>query len=944
MFEAARALEPVFQEQSKTFFWHGMLENYAVDEEAYLRELMVLAESNAAEQKATAETAADLIRLAPDQSPELLSQQFVLGQDIGKALENAGECLRKGCSYSFDMLAESAVTASDAARHFARYEEAILTAGPQSRWGKKTRPLSVSLKLSALHPRFDVSQQERVFADLYPILCDLVACARGQGVAITLDAEDMDRFELTLQLFEKVYYSPVAEGWNGLGVAIQAYSKRALPALCWLNKLAKEQGDEIPVRLVKGAYWDAEIKHAQQLGISSYPVFTRKEGTDTSYLACLRFLLSDYTKGGLFPQLATHNAHTVASVLVMSSSKDRRLELQRLHGMGDALYDSILKRFDYPVRIYAPVGGHEELPPYLVRRLLENGASTSFVHRLAGSETPVEVLTKDPVQELGTYPSLGNDLIPLPPLLYGSERTNAKGWNLAITADREKFVAGLRQWWGHEWQAGPIIGGKTFLGGCSEAVLSPNNGEPIGERFGLELENLESALEQALCGFVGWCDCPAAERADAVQGFADAIEAHRCELVALCSQETGLPIRSVIEDLRNTVDLCRYYASQSRSRFGHSVALPGPTGETNELYMEGRGVFLCVSPAGSPMSVFCGQIVAALLAGNTVLAESSGQSSLLAHRLVELMLAAGIPENAIHLLPGHRDFVGSTLVPDPRIAGVTFTGSAQVARRINRLLAEREGACAPLVAEIGGQNAMIADSSAVPEQVVRDALESAFSSAGQGCSALRVLFLPEDIADQTERLIAGALNDVCVGNSTRLSTDVGPMVDADAKSRFERYLEVLERDARLIGKSPMPVVDAAGHFVAPSAWEIKSLKYLKNECFGPILHVIRYRSDDLDGVINQINSLGNGLTLGIQSRSESTAAYIEKRVRAGNTYINRDQAAAVAGVQPCGGEGLSGADPKAGGPNYLLRFAAERTRTINTTAMGGNASLLSLGI
>jgi len=1056
MFDASRALEPAFQEQPASFFWQSLVANYAVDEESYLRKLIVLAQSDAAEQKSISETASDLIRKVREQddsihmidallqeysldtqegillmcltealmripdkytadalirdkmtdadwnrhvgrsdstlvnastwgllltgrvvkldqvlegSPStiwkrlvkrsgepvirralhqamaIMGRQFVLGRTIGEALDNAAGYRKKGYTYSFDMLGEAAITEADASRHFDEYQDAIAAVGQQEWDSKRSLPPSVSIKLSALHPRYEASQQSRVLDELYPSLCNLVGFARERGVSITLDAEEMDRLELSLTLFERVFRSPVAAGWSGLGLAVQAYSKRALPMLCWLNKLAREQGDEIPVRLVKGAYWDNEIKHAQQLGLEHYPVFTRKEGTDTSFLACLRFLLSDYTKGALYPQLASHNAHTVASVLAIAQHKTRRIELQRLHGMGDALYETVMQEHEIPVRIYAPVGGHKELLPYLVRRLLENGANTSFVHRLVDATTPVDSLVQDPVQELQKYRSLPNDRISPPPDLYGSERRNACGWNLNVAAHRDPLLAQLDDWLGHVWRAGGIISGETHFRGNAVKIVSPVNPlETVGEVHWVDSSQTQRALSLACRGFTGWSEWPVAERADCLLRFASLIELNTAELVALCCKETGKSIQDGIDEVRATVDVCRYYASQGRSRFGYVMAMPGPTGEINELYMEGRGVILCVSPVSSPLSVFSGQIAAALIAGNSVLAKPARQASLAAHRAVELMLDAGVPGDVVQLLPGDGAVIADSLVPDSRIAGIAFTGSAAVARLINRMLSERQGAMIPLIAEMGGQNVMIVDSSALPEQVVRDLLESAFSGAGQRCSSLRLLYLQQDVAEKIEGLLAGAMEQLTVGDPADLGTDTGPVIGAQSMAGLESHLESLANDARLIGRAPAPDNAQGGYFVVPSAWEIKSHKYLKNECFGPILHVIRYQADGLDEVLNDINSLGHGLTLGIHSRSESTAAYIERRVKVSNIYVNRDQSGAVAGVQPFGGYGPAGTGPKTGGPNYLLRFVTERTRTINTTALGGNASLLSLDI
>ncbi|TGN41330.1 bifunctional proline dehydrogenase/L-glutamate gamma-semialdehyde dehydrogenase PutA [Marinobacter confluentis] len=1056
MFDASRALEPAFQEQPISFFWQSILANYAVNEDSYLRKLITLAQSDAAEQKFATETATDLIhkvrerddgvhmidallqeysldteegillmcltealmripdkftadrlihekmtdadwdrhlgcsdstlvnastwgllltgrvirmdrrldgspsgiwrrlvrrsgepmiRRALNQAMTIMGRQFVLGESIFEALDHAESYRSKGYTYSFDMLGEAAMTEQDAARHLSDYRHAIAAVGQQAWDSTRLLPPSISIKLSALHPRYDAFHENRVLEELHPVVCELVGFAREEGVAITLDAEEMDRLELSLKLFEQVFRSPSAEDWSGLGLAVQAYSKRALPVICWLNKLAKEQGKEIPVRLVKGAYWDNEIKHAQQLGIANYPVFTRKESTDTSYLACLRFLLSDYTRGALYPQMASHNAHTVASVLAIARKKERPIELQRLHGMGDALYESVLKEHETPVRIYAPVGGYRELLPYLIRRLLENGANSSFVHRLVDAATPVDALVQDPVQELEKYPTLSNDRIPSPSALYGNERLNARGWNLRVADHRDPLLRELESWRRHRWSAGPLIMGEpSFKGEGRAAPSAADMSHKLGKVFSSDLSQTGKALQAAQKGLADWPGRPVAERVQCLLRYAELLEENTAELVSLCSQETGKSVRDAVDELREAVDLCRYYASQGKARFGHAMALPGPTGETNELYMEGRGIFLCISPQSSPLAVFSGQILAALMAGNPVLAKPAYHASLTGFRAAELMLEAGVPAGALQLLPGDGATIAKRLLPDPGIAGVAYTGSRAVARLINRALAEREGAMAPLIAEMGGQNAMIVDSSALPEQVVADVIKSAFTGAGQRSAALRLLYLQRDVAERIETLLAGAMSQLSLGDPGRLNTDIGPIADAGTRSGLVEHLEVLESGARLIGRAPLPEDADKSLFVAPTAWEIKSLKYLKNDCFGPILHVIRYDADRLDNVIEDINGLGWALTLGIHSRSESSAAYIEKRIKAGNTYVNRDQLGAVAGVQPFGGQGLTGTGPKSGGPNYLLRFAAERTRTINTTALGGNASLLSLGI
>lgn len=1056
MFNASKVLEPAFQEQPRSFFWQGITANYAVDETAYLHELIPLAQSDAAEYREVTDTATQLIQQVREQddsvhmvdallqeysldtqegillmclaealmripdkhtadaliedkmsiadwqkhvgrsestlvnastwgllltgrvvkmdkrldgSPSniwkrlvkrsgepvirsamyramgIMGKQFVLGRDIQEALKNGREYRKKGYTYSFDMLGEAAMTEVDATRYLTDYMQAIEAVGDDSFPGGNAPAPSISIKLSALHPRYEVAQEHRVLTELYETVIGLLKLARQKNVAITIDAEEMDRLELSLKLFEKLYTSTVCQGWGGFGLVVQAYSKRALPVLCWMNKLAKEQGDEIPVRLVKGAYWDTEIKICQQLGLDGYPVYTRKEATDTSYLACLRYLLSDYTKGALYPQLASHNAHTVASVLAMCQNKDRKIEFQRLHGMGDALYNTVLEQHDYPVRIYAPVGAHKDLLPYLVRRLLENGANSSFVHRLVDAATPIEDLVRNPVQELLKYESLPNDRIPLPGDVYGNSRKNSRGLNIQVEVDLQPLMGELGKWAKFHWEAGPIIGGELRRDGDRKEVRSPHDQtQLVGQVDWAGEAHAQEALAVADRGFAKWNERPVDDRAQCLERYADLLEANMQELMAICCREAGKTMQDGIDEVREAVDFCRYYAVQGRNRFGQPIALPGPTGESNELYLEGRGVFLCISPWNFPLAIFSGQIMAALVSGNTVIAKPAEQTSLVAHRAVELMLEAGFPADVIQLLPGDGATIGGALTPDPRIAGVAFTGSTQTAHILNRTLAQREGAIVPLIAETGGQNAMIVDSSALPEQVVGDVLHSAFASAGQRCSALRVLYLQKDVADRMEELLAGAMQMLSVGDPALHSTDVGPVIDEEAQKGLQEHLAHLEKTGRYIARAPMPPSCQAGYFIPPSAYGIESIAQLSKENFGPILHVVRYAAEDLDKVIDEINNAGYGLTLGIHSRSESTAAYIERRVKVGNSYINRNQIGAVVGVQPFGGRGLSGTGPKAGGPHYLLRFATERARCINTTAVGGNASLLSLGI
>ena len=886
-----------------------------------------------------------VIRAAMYRAMAIMGKQFVLGRTIGEALDNGRRYREKGYTYSFDMLGEAALTGADAKRYLADYLSAIDAVGADSYRSETAPAPSVSIKLSALHPRYEEAQQTRVLSELYKTVTDLVAHARSKNVAITIDAEEMDRLELSLKLFEKVYRSPEGRGWGGFGLVVQAYSKRALPVLCWLNVLARGQGDEIPVRLVKGAYWDTEIKHCQQLGLAGYPVYTRKEATDVSYLACMRFLLSEFTKGALYPQFASHNAHTVASVLSCAKASNRRYEFQRLHGMGDALYNTIVSEYEVPVRIYAPVGAHKDLLPYLVRRLLENGANSSFVHRLVDARTPIEQLIQEPVEALRGYASLANDRIALPRDIFAPHRRASAGVNLNVEAEFRPLERAIRDWDSHISSAAPVIGGEVLREGEKRSVFSPyDQSQKVGEVYWSEERHAEAALETAQEAFRAWNEGAIETRAQCLERYGQLLEDHMSELVALCTREAGKTLQDGIDEVREAVDFCRYYAWQCRERFSVAAALPGPTGETNELYLEGRGVFLCISPWNFPLAIFSGQIMAALAAGNTVIAKPAEQTSMVAAKAVQLMLEAGFPPGVIQLLPGDGAKLGARLLPDPAIAGVAFTGSTQTARIINRTLAGRDGAIVPLIAETGGQNAMIVDSTALPEQVIRDVLQSAFASAGQRCSALRVLYIQEDVAERMETLLAGAMQELKVGNPALRRTDVGPVIDSEAQQQLLNHVRDLKAAGNLIAETPQPAECTRGYFVTPQAFRIGSIAELTQENFGPVLHVVRYARANLDAVIEEINSAGYGLTLGIHSRSEGSAAYIEKHVKVGNCYVNRNQIGAVVGVQPFGGRGLSGTGPKAGGPNYLTRFASERVRSINTTAVGGNATLLSLGV
>lgn len=883
-----------------------------------------------------------VIRQAMMAAMKIMGKQFVLGRNMKEALKNSEDKRKLGYTHSYDMLGEAALTRKDAEKYYTDYANAITELGAQSYNENESPRPTISIKLSALHPRYEVANEDRVLTELYDTVIRLIKLARGLNIGISIDAEEVDRLELSLKLFQKLFNSEATKGWGLLGIVVQAYSKRALPVLVWLTRLAKEQGDEIPVRLVKGAYWDSELKWAQQAGEAAYPLYTRKAGTDVSYLACARYLLSDATRGAIYPQFASHNAQTVAAISDMAG--DRNHEFQRLHGMGQELYDTILAEAGAKaVRIYAPIGAHKDLLPYLVRRLLENGANTSFVHKLVDPKTPIESLVVHPLTTLTGYKTLANNRIVLPADIFGSERKNSKGLNMNIISESEPFFAALEQFKNTQWQAGPLVNGKTLTGEHKTVVSPYDTTQTVGQVAFADKAAIEAAVASAEAAFASWARTPVETRASALQKLADLLEENREELIALCTREAGKSIQDGIDEVREAVDFCRYYAVQAKKMMAKPELLPGPTGELNELFLQGRGVFVCISPWNFPLAIFLGQVSAALAAGNTVIAKPAEQTSIIGYRAVQLAHQAGIPVEVLQFLPGTGATVGSAITADERIGGVCFTGSTGTAKLINRTLANREGAIIPLIAETGGQNAMVVDSTSQPEQVVNDVVSSSFTSAGQRCSALRVLFLQEDIADRVIEVLQGAMDELVIGNPSSIKTDVGPVIDATAKANLDAHIDHIKQVGKLIKQMPLPAGTENGHFVSPTAVEIDSIKVLEKEHFGPILHVIRYKAADLGKVIDEINSTGFGLTLGIHSRNEGHALEVADKVNVGNVYINRNQIGAVVGVQPFGGQGLSGTGPKAGGPHYLTRFVTEKTRTNNITAIGGNATLLSLG-
>ncbi len=865
------------------------------------------------------------------QAMTIIGHQFVAGETISEALSNARGDRAKGYAHSFDMLGEAALCDADVERYMAAYETAILALASRER--SQRADVTLSIKLSAFHPRFE-PRQPAALATLRKNLLHVLEQARIEDIPVTIDAEESWRLEASLEIFASILALPAFRHWGKLGLAVQAYQKRALPVLHWLGDLSRQLNCVIPVRLVKGAYWDSEIKWAQQQGLSDYPVFTRKTATDLHYQLCARYLMGEEHR--LFPQFATHNAQTVASILILSKCYPKKaFEFQRLHGMGEALYDYVLKdhalqdNASIHCRIYAPVGSFKELLPYLVRRLLENGANTSFVRQVHQDDN--DLLLQSPLQLLRKEKSPRNERIPSPPRLFRPQRKNSAGLAIEDRATQHWISTQLARWQQHRW-------GVEH----EKNVFSPANPQDlVGCYPAMTAADCKTAIEAAQAAFPAWQQSDIEERAKRLERLADLYEENRVELIALLMRESGKTLPNAVNEVREAVDFCRYYAAQARVTLAPQT-LPGPTGESNILHTSGRGVFLCISPWNFPLAILTGQVVAALVAGNTALVKCSQLTPLIAARAVQLMHAAGIPQHAVCNLPVDAEHVESTLLTHPALAGVLFTGSNAVAQRLQRALARREGTILPLIAETGGMNAMIVDSSALLEQVVKDVTLSAFDSAGQRCSALRVLYLQEDIADAVLALLQGHLTTLRLGDPWRFDTDIGPAISPSACKELNNHIESFRKNSRLLFQATCPD-GLTGHFVPPAVLSLNHLRELKHEVFGPALHVIRYRAGELDAVIAQIRECGYGLTFGVHTRIESTWQRLAREIPAGNIYINRNMIGATVGVQPFGGQGLSGTGPKAGGPHYLLRLVHEKTVTHNTAAIGGNAQLLASG-
>lgn len=882
-----------------------------------------------------------VVRAAMRSAMKIMGHQFVMGRDIRSAIKRSLKGDNKGYRYSFDMLGEAALTAKDAGRYFDTYYDAIGKIGESSKVSDVFAAPSISVKLSALYPRYEFARRREVLDQLAPKVLALAQAARDAGIAITMDAEEADRLELSLDIFERVITDPTLEGYEGFGLAVQAYQKRASAVVHWLKQLAARLHRRIPVRLVKGAYWDTEIKYAQELGLPNYPVFTRKVNTDVSYLACVRLLLD--AGEHLYAQFATHNAHTIAYVLQHAGGRDD-YEFQRLHGMGEELYTDIIdaERYGKRCRVYAPVGSHEDLLPYLVRRLLENGANTSFVNRIVDEREPIADIVADPVAEVHALDVIAHPKIPMPKGLFGETRDNSNGINLADRQTGNALLGAMRSASKKHYDAQPIVNGKPRDGAWHDSMNPADLSDVVGRVAYATAELTGEAVDSAVAAWRQWDRMPVGKRAGMLNTAADLFEQHHAELLALCVREAGKSIPDAIAELREAVDFLRYYAAQARAEFAQPTELPGPTGERNLHGLRGRGVFVCVSPWNFPLAIFVGQISAALAAGNTVIAKPAEQTSIVAFRAVQLMYEAGLPTEVLQFLPGTGAEVGGAATADPRVAGVAFTGSTATALTINRTLAARDGQIGILIAETGGQNAMIVDSSALPEQVVLDAVQSGFNSAGQRCSALRVLCVQEDIAPRVIELLKGAMDQLQIGDPSDLATDVGPVIDDTARGKLLAHVDHMKTAQTVLHQCVLPTSADKGMFVSPTLIEIDSLSALTEEVFGPIVHVYRFKGGALNDVVDAINNTGFGLTFGVHTRIDGRAGRLAAASLAGNVYINRNMVGAVVGSQPFGGRGLSGTGPKAGGPNYLTRFASEYTISNNTAAVGGNASLLSL--
>ena len=875
-----------------------------------------------------------LVRLAVRRAMKIIGGEFVVGRNIEEALARSGRESDLGLC-SFDMLGEGARTGEDAQRYLKSYQHAIQVIGSKAGGRAPHLVSSISIKLSALEPRYNLLQHERVMQRLVPPLKALAAQAAGLGIQLTIDAEEADRLDLSLDLIQALAQDTATKDWPGLGLAVQAYGKRAPGVIDWVAALARQCGRRMSVRLVKGAYWDSEIKRAQERGLPGYPVYTRKLTTDVSYLACAGRLFKH--SDVIYPQFATHNAHSIAAVLQLAPP-GANYEFQRLHGMGQLLYAEAARQVaDFPrVRVYAPVGEHKDLLAYLVRRLLENGANTSFVNRFMDEQVPVADIVRDPITELERLPTYAHSRLPVPPALY-PDRHNSAGVDMGNPPE----VQALREELAARSQAKPGTASAQESG--AYPVTNPADRRlRVGSARDATPAQISAAFDSAAAAQSAWDHAGGEARAACLEKASNLLEARRADLHALLVREAGKTILDAVSEVREAVDFCRYYALQARQQFSTPRTLEGPTGELNELSLHGRGVFACISPWNFPLAIFTGQVVAALAAGNSVVAKPAEPTPLIARACVDILHESGVPPDVLQLIVSPGRPFGEVAFAHKALAGVAMTGSTATALTINRALAARSGAIVPLIAETGGLNAMIVDSTALPEQVIDDAVTSAFMSAGQRCSALRLMFVQEEIADQVIEMLAGAMDELIIGDPADFATDVGPVITAAAAEGLARHAQRMRSEARIVKVCALGPEHANGSFFPPHLIELKDASQLTREEFGPMLHVVRYKSTQIPQVLKSIRATGFGLTLGVQTRLESFWKEVFQGTVVGNTYINRNMIGAVVGVQPFGGSGLSGTGPKAGGPHYVARFANEKTLTVNTTATGGNAALLNL--
>lgn len=887
-----------------------------------------------------------IIRKAVKQAMSVLGKHFVVGETIEEALEQGNLNENSNFLYSFDMLGEAAHTAEDAEEYFNSYMYSIKAIGESSEVSDCFKAHGISIKLSALHPRYEFSQFDLMMKEMHAKVLELCREAKKYNISLCIDAEEAERLEMSLVLFEQLRLDESLVQWEGLGLAVQAYQKRALSVLDFVEDVAIRSKHKIMVRLVKGAYWDSEIKHTQELGLSGYPVFTRKVYTDVSYFACAQKLLSKVNH--FYPCFATHNAYTFATIMELADKNHPGFEFQCLYGMDKGLYDYAMSELvtNVSCRIYAPVGRHSGLLPYLIRRLLENGANSSFINQINDPNVKIDELIEDPLEKAKNLNYEPHQGIPLPKDILQPERLNSLGLDISDSITVSQLANNIRNLSDKKWQVGPLINGQLiFDDSQSSEIVNPAQLDHIAGKVSSATSNQAlNALEVAHNAFFEWKNTPAEERAKFLEKAADLLEERTQELIYTLIIEAGKILSDAVAEVREAVDFLRYYAMIAKNELSDWKKLPGPTGEDNVIFFEGRGVFLCISPWNFPLAIFIGQVSAALAAGNTVLAKPAEQTPIIAYQAVKILHEAGIPENVLHLILGDGGYLGKTLVPDNRIAGIAFTGSTQTAQIINRMLANRDGPIVPLIAETGGLNAMIVDSSALLEQVTADVLLSAFRSSGQRCSALRVLFIQDDIAEKQIKMICAAAQELKIGDPMQLSTDIGPIIDKASMDMLIKHTEKMSEDqnSHLLSKVCIDADSHNGYFFPPYIYEIQKISQLKQEVFGPILHIIRFDKSKLNEVIDDINNTGYGLTFSLQSRIQNQIDLISKKISVGNIYINRNQIGAAVGIQPFGGRGLSGTGPKAGGPHYLQRFSAEKVVTINTTAFGGNTKLACL--